>query len=173
MSSVMKVTFTENNSTFQLFRRGLVLLLASQSVEELKLKRIGTKVKTTVLPTEKPMTLEACAPLIATLPLEVRGKIGEFIKGVFAVFQGGGDIEFPLPFGRVLSATESFIHGLDEKTSVSLKFTVLNPKGRIRTMVAGGGASVIYADTVGDLGYASELGNYAEYSGAPNEDEER
>lgn len=91
-------------------------------------------------------------------------------------------------------------------------------------MVAGGGASVIYADTVscltksfpaklmqcffyksqlnlhvlklliclpyrslmnnnialksnfmvyqvGDLGYASELGNYAEYSGAPNEDE--
>ncbi len=35
-------------------------------------------------------------------------------------------------------------------------------------MVAGGGASVIYADTVGDLGLARELGNYAEYSGAPN-----
>ncbi|CAL5351555.1 unnamed protein product [Camellia sinensis] len=47
----------------------------------------------------------------------------------------------------------------------SLKFTVLNPEGRIWTMVAGGGASV------GDLGYASELGNYAEYSGAPNEEE--
>lgn len=28
-------------------------------------------------------------------------------------------------------------------------------------MVAGGGASVIYADTVGDMGYAQELGNYA------------
>lgn len=26
-----------------------------------------------------------------------------------------GNIEFPLPFGRVLSATESFIHALDEK----------------------------------------------------------
>ncbi|XP_028112538.1 ATP-citrate synthase alpha chain protein 3 isoform X1 [Camellia sinensis] len=167
------------------------------------------KVKTISLPTEKPMTLEACAPLIATLPLEVRGKIGDFILGVFAVFQDldfsflemnpftlvngepypldmrgelddtaafknfkkWGDIEFPLPFGRVLSPTESFIHSLDEKTSASLKFTVLNPKGRIWTMVAGGGASVIYADTVGDLGYASELGNYAEYSGAPNEDE--
>ena len=36
-------------------------------------------------------------------------------------------------------------------------------QGRIWTMVAGGGASVIYADTVGDLGYAHELGNYAEY----------
>ncbi|KAL9666643.1 hypothetical protein QQ045_000978 [Rhodiola kirilowii] len=58
-----------------------------------------------------------------------------------------GNIEFPLPFGRVLSPTESFIHTLDEKTSASLKFTVLNPKGRIWTMVAGGGASVIYADT--------------------------
>ena len=31
------------------------------------------------------------------------------------------------------------------------------------------GASVIYADTVADLGYANELGNYAEYSGAPNQ----
>ena len=30
---------------------------------------------------------------------------------------------------------------------------------------------MIYADTVGDLGYAQELGNYAEYSGAPNEGE--
>ena len=50
----------------------------------------------------------------------------------------------------------------------SLKLSILNPAGRIWTMVAGGGASVIYADTVGDLGLAQELGNYAEYSGAPN-----
>lgn len=50
----------------------------------------------------------------------------------------------------------------------SLKLSILNPKGRVWTMVAGGGASVIYADTVGDLGFAEELGNYAEYSGAPN-----
>ncbi|XP_074307361.1 ATP-citrate synthase alpha chain protein 3 [Silene latifolia] len=167
------------------------------------------KVKTIFLPSEKSLTTEACAPLIATLPLEIRDKIGDFIKGVFAVFldldfsflemnpftlvngepypldmrgelddtaafknfNKWGNIEFPLPFGRVLSPTEGFIHALDEKTSASLKFTILNPKGRIWTMVAGGGASVIYADTVGDLGYASELGNYAEYSGAPNEEE--
>ncbi|KAG4915722.1 ATP-citrate synthase alpha chain protein 3 [Glycine soja] len=57
------------------------------------------------------------------------------------------------------------------KASASLKFTVLNPKGHIWTMVAGGGASATYVDTVGDLGYASEPGNYAEYSGAPNEEE--
>ena len=26
-----------------------------------------------------------------------------------------GNIEFPMPFGRVMSSTEKFIHGLDEK----------------------------------------------------------
>ncbi|KAA8550186.1 hypothetical protein F0562_001870 [Nyssa sinensis] len=167
------------------------------------------KVKTIFVPTGVSFTSEICAPLVATLSLEIKGVIEEFIKVIFALFldldftflemnpftlvdgkpypldmrgelddtaafknfKKWGNIEFPLPFGRVMSATESFIHGLDEKTSASLKFTVLNPKGRIWTMVAGGGASVIYADTVGDLGYASELGNYAEYSGAPNEEE--
>lgn len=38
-------------------------------------------------------------------------------------------------------------------------------------MVAGGGASVIYSDTMADLGFAQELGNYGEYSGAPNTNE--
>jgi hypothetical protein len=28
-----------------------------------------------------------------------------------------GNIEFPLPFGRVMSPTESFVHGLDEKVN--------------------------------------------------------
>ncbi|KIZ03705.1 ATP citrate (pro-S)-lyase [Monoraphidium neglectum] len=65
-----------------------------------------------------------------------------------------GDVEFPLPFGRTLTAAEQFVTSLDEATGASLKFTVLNPKGRVWLMVAGGGASVIYADTVGDLGFA-------------------
>ena len=29
-----------------------------------------------------------------------------------------GNIEFPLPFGRVMSSTEAFIHGLDEKVNI-------------------------------------------------------
>ena len=36
-------------------------------------------------------------------------------------------------------------------------------------MVAGGGASVIYSDTICDLGGSEDLANYGEYSGAPNE----
>mmetsp|Transcript_10270 Transcript_10270/g.28868 ORF Transcript_10270/g.28868 Transcript_10270/m.28868 type:complete len:433 (+) Transcript_10270:166-1464(+) len=82
-----------------------------------------------------------------------------------------GDLPFPLPFGRVLSPAETYISSLDEKTGASLKFTVLNPDGRIWNMVAGGGASVIFADTVCDLGYSHELANYGEYSGAPSEEE--
>ncbi|CAD5315937.1 unnamed protein product [Arabidopsis thaliana] len=141
------------------------------------------KVKTITIPTGASLTPEICAPLVATLPLEIKGELEDLIQVIFTLFE---DLDFtflemnpftlvdgkPYPLDmRVMSSTESFIHGLDEKTSASLKFTVLNPKGRIWTMVAGGGASVIYADTVGDLGYASELGNYAEYSGAPKEDE--
>lgn len=52
---------------------------------------------------------------------------------------------------------------------VFIQLTILNKKGRIWTMVAGGGASVIYADTICDYGGSSELANYGEYSGAPSE----
>ena len=64
---------------------------------------------------------------------------------------------------------EAYIADLDSKSGASLKLTILNPKGRIWTMVAGGGASVIYSDTICDLGGQSELANYGEYSGAPSE----
>jgi len=82
-----------------------------------------------------------------------------------------GDLAFPEPFGRTLTKEELFIKDLDSKTGASLKLTILNPKGRVWTMVAGGGASVIYADTICDLGYAKEMANYGEYSGDPNTEE--
>lgn len=78
---------------------------------------------------------------------------------------------FPEPFGRTMSEEELFVKDLDSKTGASLKLTVLNPKGKVWTMVAGGGASVIYTDTICDLGHAEELANYGEYSGDPNTEE--
>jgi ATP citrate (pro-S)-lyase len=80
-----------------------------------------------------------------------------------------GDIDFPPPFGRDAYPEEAYIADLDSKSGASLKLTILNPKGRIWTMVAGGGASVIYSDTICDLGGSTELANYGEYSGAPSE----
>lgn len=80
-----------------------------------------------------------------------------------------GDIDYPPPFGRDALPEEAFIADLDSKSGASLKLTILNERGRIWTMVAGGGASVIYSDTICELGGAEELANYGEYSGAPSE----
>ncbi|CAL5354856.1 unnamed protein product [Camellia sinensis] len=46
-------------------------------------------------------------------PLDMRAELDD--TAAFKNFKKWGDIEFPLPFGRVLSPTESFIHSLDEK----------------------------------------------------------
>lgn len=80
-----------------------------------------------------------------------------------------GEIDYPPPFGRDAYPEEAYIAELDSKSGASLKLTILNKRGRIWTMVAGGGASVIYSDTICDLGGATELANYGEYSGAPSE----
>lgn len=81
----------------------------------------------------------------------------------------GPPMEFPAPFGRELSKEESYIAELDAKTGASLKLTILNPNGRVWTLVAGGGASVVYADAIASSGFSHELANYGEYSGAPTE----
>ncbi|XP_057739044.1 ATP-citrate synthase alpha chain protein 1-like [Arachis stenosperma] len=111
------------------------------------------KVKTIFVPTGVSLTSENIAPLVATLPLEIKGEIEEFLKVIFNLFQDldftflemnpftlvngnpypldmrgelddtaafknfkkWGNVEFPMPFGRIMSTTESFIHGLDEK----------------------------------------------------------
>ncbi|KAK7733074.1 beta subunit of ATP citrate lyase [Cytospora paraplurivora] len=81
----------------------------------------------------------------------------------------GPPMEFPAPFGRELTKEEAYIAELDAKTGASLKLTVLNPNGRVWTLVAGGGASVVYADAIASAGFADDLANYGEYSGAPTE----
>lgn len=101
------------------------------------------------------------------VPLDMAAKVDQA-----AEFESGhqwGPLPFPAPFGRQPYPEESYIADLDSKTGASLKLTVLNPNGRIWTMVAGGGASVLYADTICDLGAGAELANYGEYSGDPSE----
>ena len=111
-------------------------------------------------------------PIVVTndsvVPLDLAAKLDST-----AEFESGakwGKIEFPAPFGRIPTEEEAYIEELDSKTGASLKLTILNPEGRVWTMVAGGGASVIYADTITDLGYITELANYGEYSGDPSEE---
>ena len=89
--------------------------------------------------------------------------------GTKVTIDAGPPMEFPAPFGRELSKEEAYIAEMDAKTGASLKLTILNPNGRVWTLVAGGGASVVYADAIASAGFASELANYGEYSGAPTE----
>jgi ATP-citrate lyase beta-subunit len=103
------------------------------------------------------------------IPLDVVAKLDD--TAAFESQDKWGEIEFPVPFGRVFTKEEEYIKNLDEKTGASLKLTILNPKGRVWTMVAGGGASVIYADTISDLGFGGEMANYGEYSGDPSTSE--
>jgi len=111
-------------------------------------------------------------PVVVTkdsvIPLDLAAKLDSTAE--FESRDKWGKIEFPAPFGRELTKEEAYIEDLDSQTGASLKLTVLNPEGRVWTMVAGGGASVIFADTITDLGYMCELANYGEYSGDPSEE---
>jgi succinyl-CoA synthetase beta subunit len=103
------------------------------------------------------------------VPLDLAAKLDDT-----AEFECGnlwGELAFPPPFGHRDFEAERYIRRLDAQSGASLKLTLLNPAGRMWMMVAGGGASVIYTDTVADLGFGNEVANYGEYSGNPNEEE--
>ena len=67
--------------------------------------------------------------------------------------------------------TEAKIRELDESSGASLKFKKLNQDGNILTLIAGGGASVLFTDAIVNRGMADKLYNYGEYSGNPSFDE--
>ncbi len=78
------------------------------------------------------------------------------------------DLVFPHPFGPEKTPAEQYIEKLDSETGASLKFRILNPEGALWLLTSGGGASVIIADTLADMGHAKEIGNYGECSGNPD-----
>ncbi|SHO80763.1 ATP-citrate (pro-S-)-lyase, subunit 1 [hydrothermal vent metagenome] len=86
----------------------------------------------------------------------------------FMMVDEWGDIEYPTAFGMESKSPEvEAIEEADAKTGASLKLTLLKPEARVWTMVAGGGASVVYADTIADMAGIEDLANYGEYSGGP------
>jgi ATP-citrate lyase beta-subunit len=103
------------------------------------------------------------------IPLDVKARLDDAAK--FWHLDDWGEIEFPTPWGRKQLPEEKLIQELDEKSGASLKLMVLQPRGRIWLLVAGGAGSVVYADTVADLGQAEVLANYGEYSGNPSAEE--
>jgi ATP-citrate lyase beta-subunit len=104
-------------------------------------------------------------------PLDMVARLDDTAQ--FVAGRKWGEITFPAGFGRELTPEEKYIKEMDEKSGASLKLTILNPEGRVWLLIAGGGASVVYADTVADLGFVKELANYGEYSGNPSRTETR
>jgi len=90
----------------------------------------------------------------------------------FMMVDEWGNVEYPTSFGMEEKSPEVLaIEDADAKSGASLKLTILKPEARIWTMVAGGGASVVYADTIADLAGIDDLANYGEYSGGPTTSE--
>ncbi len=83
----------------------------------------------------------------------------------------GINLPFPKPFGRKFHPEEEHVAALDKESGASLKLTILNPKGRIWNILSGGGASIIYLDTIANAGKQQEIANYGEYSGNPTSEE--
>lgn len=81
------------------------------------------------------------------------------------------NLTFPKAFGQKTFPEEEFIENIDKDSGASLKLTILNPKGRIWNILSGGGASIIYLDTITSLGKQQEIANYGEYSGNPTTEE--
>ncbi|MDP3640725.1 MAG: ATP citrate lyase citrate-binding domain-containing protein [Nanoarchaeota archaeon] len=80
-------------------------------------------------------------------------------------------LSFPPDFGKKAFPEEEAIAALDQQSGASLKLTLLNPQGRIWNILSGGGASIIYLDTLADRGEREEIANYGEYGGNPTEEE--
>lgn len=113
-------------------------------------------------------------------PFVLQGKKVELLDMVaklddtagFMMREQWGDVEYPTSFGMEEKSLEVLaIEDADSKSGASLKLTILKPDARIWTMVAGGGASVVYADTIADLAGIEDLANYGEYSGGPTTSE--
>lgn len=113
-------------------------------------------------------------------PFVLQGKKVELLDMVaklddtagFMMREEWGDVDYPTSFGMEEKSPEVLaIEDADSKSGASLKLTILKPEARIWTMVAGGGASVVYADTIADLAGIEDLANYGEYSGGPTTSE--
>jgi ATP-citrate lyase beta-subunit len=86
----------------------------------------------------------------------------------FADAWRSGDFRQP---HTAITAQEAAVLQLAEKSPASFKLDIINPHGAIFLLLSGGGASIVVADEVRNLGYGDKLANYGEYSGNPTADE--
>ncbi len=112
-----------------------------------------------------PLVLQNGRPFILDLAVEVDTAGKYFVEDAWT--------EKDFRFGAVKEKEEEEknIELLASKSQASFKFVPLNSNGSIFMLLSGGGASIVLADEVANLGKGEMLANYGEYSGNPNEEE--
>jgi len=78
--------------------------------------------------------------------------------------------DFVGEFGGQTQEEKNIIE-LKAKSQAAFKFDLLNSNGSIWVLLSGGGASIVLADEVYNVGLGEDLANYGEYSGNPNQEE--
>ncbi len=89
--------------------------------------------------------------------------------GEFFVHEGWSDVDFRTVQHK--TEEEKNVDMLSQKSQASFMLNILNSNGSIFMLLSGGGASIVLADEVHNLGFGKELANYGEYSGNPNAEE--
>ncbi len=70
-----------------------------------------------------------------------------------------------------ISKAEQEVRELDSQTPASLKLKLIDKNAAVWMLLSGGGASLVLADELSDLGYGHLLANYGEYSGNPTSED--
>lgn len=112
-----------------------------------------------------PLVIVTDTPYILDLAVEADSAGLFFVEGAWSEQDiRTGDV-------KEKSEEEKNIDILSSKSQASFKFVPLNPNGSIFMLLSGGGASIVLADEVANLGKGEDLANYGEYSGNPSEEE--
>jgi len=90
--------------------------------------------------------------------------------GMYAV-NSWNESDLRSPRTEKVTPEEERVRTLDKNSPASFNLSVLNPQGSIFLLLSGGGASVVIADEIYNIGLGRQLANYGEYSGNPNADE--
>jgi succinyl-CoA synthetase beta subunit len=118
-------------------------------------------------------TLLEINPLVVTKNevyfLDVAAEVDS--AGEFFIDGAWSSADFRESDRRVKTPEEDMIEQLSQKSQASFKLDVLNQDGSVFMLLSGGGASIVLADEVYNVGKGKLLANYGEYSGNPNTEE--
>ncbi|OGH88623.1 MAG: hypothetical protein A3J93_00815 [Candidatus Magasanikbacteria bacterium RIFOXYC2_FULL_42_28] len=120
---------------------------------------------------------ELCFSFLEINPLVVKNETPYFLD-LAATVDSAGEFFVSGTWGEkdivamaLKTTEEKTVKILKDNSPAALSLAVINPNGSIFLLLSGGGASLVVADEVANLGAANELANYGEYSGNPSEEE--